>query len=53
MLLWCGEEASRLVKEEDFDLPGFSRTINNTGVVNITRVYCELVANRNQGCGGD
>lgn len=45
MLLWCGEEASRVVREEDFDLPGFSRTINSTGVVNTTCVYYELVAN--------
>lgn len=48
-----GGEVSRLAREEDFDLPGFSRTINNAGGVNITRVYCEPVANRNQGCGGD
>lgn len=41
------------MREEDFDLTGFSRTINSAGGVNITPVYCEPVANRNQGCRGD
>lgn len=48
----CGGEAAGSGREDDFDLTGFSRAINSSGGVNIPRVYCELVANRNQECRG-